>query len=571
MDQDSFASYWWVQEFSTNRDAFATPSTYLYKTRDQAGAPGTLYWGPLWDFDFVWDGMETEGFDNTNAFEMPWPERLRSDPATVELLKERWTKLDGILESITKDGGLIDQYIAELTPSWDANNERWNASDRSSDWDNSSCVNAFNELRSHFEARRAWINAHLDEVQTTFRTITFMDGDEVVSSDNKRADRGWNPDAPEMPKERDGLLFDGWYSDSGEQYSAEATYYEDTVFRAKYIDPASVAAATGIYFPTSEIWTSNPLILKYDLVPVGAKDTRIVWSSSDESVLTVDANGCVTPVEGCLDGKETAEAVVTAHLVGSGQEASVRVLVYDDQAMTLPEPESITFDKTAQVEVGEYLKLECTSEPVPNTLHWNYNLRFFVEDENIAMVTDTGVVLGKKPGTTYVMVKRYNQTTGEVETVAAIALTVVEGKGDAEYTLTFKLNGGTLNGSTDDVRIQCKNGETITIPQAPTRDGYTFDYWKGSRYEPGDKYTVTGDHTFTAQWKHDNNDSEATRPAKESKSSSSAKSASSSTRSSSQGATPRTSDDFDPIPFVVAGLIAALAFGVAFYMRSRKQ
>jgi uncharacterized repeat protein (TIGR02543 family) len=40
----------------------------------------------------------------------------------------------------------------------------------------------------------------------------------------------------------------------------------------------------------------------------------------------------------------------------------------------------------------------------------------------------------------------------------------------------------------------------ITLP-APVRDGYTFDYWEGSRYNAGDKYTVTGDHTFTAVWK----------------------------------------------------------------------
>lgn len=43
-------------------------------------------------------------------------------------------------------------------------------------------------------------------------------------------------------------------------------------------------------------------------------------------------------------------------------------------------------------------------------------------------------------------------------------------------------------------------GEVITLP-APTRDRYTFDYWEGSRYNAGDKYTVTADHTFKAVWK----------------------------------------------------------------------
>ena len=44
-------------------------------------------------------------------------------------------------------------------------------------------------------------------------------------------------------------------------------------------------------------------------------------------------------------------------------------------------------------------------------------------------------------------------------------------------------------------------GEVISIHEAPTREGYVFDYWKGSEYQPGDKYTVVEDHVFTAQWK----------------------------------------------------------------------
>ena len=67
-------------------------------------------------------------------------------------------------------------------------------------------------------------------------------------------------------------------------------------------------------------------------------------------------------------------------------------------------------------------------------------------------------------------------------------------------TLTFNLNGGTLDGKTGKLTIKAKVGDTITIPDAPTRKGYTFQYWKGSRYNPGDKYEVVGDHTFTAMW-----------------------------------------------------------------------
>lgn len=57
-----------------------------------------------------------------------------------------------------------------------------------------------------------------------------------------------------------------------------------------------------------------------------------------------------------------------------------------------------------------------------------------------------------------------------------------------------------MDGKTGTVTVSVEDGATITLPK-PTRSGYTFDYWEGSRYEAGASYTVTGDHTFTAQWK----------------------------------------------------------------------
>ncbi len=67
-------------------------------------------------------------------------------------------------------------------------------------------------------------------------------------------------------------------------------------------------------------------------------------------------------------------------------------------------------------------------------------------------------------------------------------------------TISYNLNGGTLNGKTGTVTLFVENGTAITLP-APTREGYTFDYWEGSSYNAGDSYIVNGDHTFTAQWK----------------------------------------------------------------------
>ena len=72
---------------------------------------------------------------------------------------------------------------------------------------------------------------------------------------------------------------------------------------------------------------------------------------------------------------------------------------------------------------------------------------------------------------------------------------------ETKYTLTYDLNGGAYGGSTDDIVETYAAGTVVSIHEAPERDGYTFRYWKGSKFSPGDSYTVTADHTFTAQWK----------------------------------------------------------------------
>ena len=69
-----------------------------------------------------------------------------------------------------------------------------------------------------------------------------------------------------------------------------------------------------------------------------------------------------------------------------------------------------------------------------------------------------------------------------------------------QYTVTFDPNGGTLDGNEDPVSSLHLWGETITILPAPIRPGYSFLYWEGSAFHPGETWTVTEDHLFTALW-----------------------------------------------------------------------
>ena len=72
------------------------------------------------------------------------------------------------------------------------------------------------------------------------------------------------------------------------------------------------------------------------------------------------------------------------------------------------------------------------------------------------------------------------------------------------HKITYDLNGGTLDGQTGKIVVDANEGDVIKILKAPTRKGYKFKYWKGSKYYPGDSYTVEEDHTLTAVWKKDN-------------------------------------------------------------------
>ena len=93
-------------------------------------------------------------------------------------------------------------------------------------------------------------------------------------------------------------------------------------------------------------------------------------------------------------------------------------------------------------------------------------------------------------------------TTATVATPATMTTeaTTTTVSSNQKVTVSFDLAGGSLNGQTGTVSLEAELGQTITLPQAPTRGGYRFLYWKGSVYQAGAPYTVTGPKTFTAVW-----------------------------------------------------------------------
>ncbi|MBR3234611.1 MAG: InlB B-repeat-containing protein, partial [Atopobiaceae bacterium] len=141
-------------------------------------------------------------------------------------------------------------------------------------------------------------------------------------------------------------------------------------------------------------------------------------------------------------------------------------------------------------------------EPGTTTYTATFEDEAFETQEKGVGITATGHAWGD-----WQVIREATKTEeGEEQRVCANEPTHVEKrtipvKDSTKGTLTFDLAGGMLNGSTEALVISADIGDTITIPDAPTREGYTFQYWKGSEYYPGDAYKVEGDHSFTAQWK----------------------------------------------------------------------
>ena len=70
-----------------------------------------------------------------------------------------------------------------------------------------------------------------------------------------------------------------------------------------------------------------------------------------------------------------------------------------------------------------------------------------------------------------------------------------------QITVTFKPNGGKIDGNTGDVTRSGKYGAALTKPNDPIQDGYTFSNWQPTPPAPSLPSTFPAeDATYTAQW-----------------------------------------------------------------------
>ena len=399
MDLQSAADYWWVQTFSYNYDAYFTDSTYLYKPRNDK-----LYWGPLWDFDLSMGRSfsRTEGY---SIRETPWFDYLRENNADFrQLLIDRWQVLNNIITDIVKDGGVLDNYKAEIRFSWEDNAPF--AENPYSEFDYE-----MEMLRSWMTDRQEWINGNLDIIGKVHSTVTFTADSETV--EQRQVLTGLPLSSlPEAP-EKDGYMFIGWEYE-GEpinQYDLP-DIWDDTVITARYLSEDEVIRADHIFFSGYDIWADmsgfNQYYTSYTVTPEDAHDKKVTWSSSDSDIAEVNQDGIVTM-------KQVGEVTITATL-SSGFSKSYTLHIYDGNVTQLNDPESITLEQSViTMKVGEYAQVVASASPQPCETYFNY---FSDDDSDIIEILGNGVIKALAPGTTTVTVSLY-----DLEAVCTIIVT----------------------------------------------------------------------------------------------------------------------------------------------------
>jgi Zn-dependent metalloprotease/uncharacterized protein YjdB/fibronectin type 3 domain-containing protein len=122
--------------------------------------------------------------------------------------------------------------------------------------------------------------------------------------------------------------------------------------------------------------------------PIDASNRNVTWSSSDNSVATVDNKGIVTPT-----GKGTTTITVTTEEGGYTASCSVTV--------TKPVKEVILDKTTAGLKVGESTNLTATVSPTDAS---NIEISWSSSNNSIAAVDDTGRVTATGLGTARITV-----------------------------------------------------------------------------------------------------------------------------------------------------------------------
>lgn len=458
MDMESAAKYWLIQELSVNGDAYITGSTYFYKKQDtfdesgQLTEQGKFYWGPLWDFDLAFATEDPDVNVKDFTIECPWIKAMLYDNDEAgfrQTVKRVWPQVREKTLAAVEDGGLIDQYCGEIEKSYAADYEIW--ADRIDDvyQEREDCLlldsDMISILKQWTRNRVNWMDAHIlgepedgyPTLDDIVRKVSYVADGRVIRRDYCR-DKSYLPlrdpgqqDSGYAP-EKEGYVFAGWLKEDGSSAGRGVQIMKDTTLTAQFVPEVQATHAEELRFRMDKEWCNideaNSFDSKYTVIPSTAQEKTITWSSSDESIATVDQEGKVAL-------HDTGVVLITGTL-RSGASSSYELTITSGAQPVLEDmtiaPEEIT------LEVGEHAHIDATILP---ELARTDGMWFFPEDFIIASVDENGVVTGESVGTTRIVVEAdyYDEETDhDISVKKYCTVTVVPASGSASQPIHIK-------------------------------------------------------------------------------------------------------------------------------------
>lgn len=469
MDVDSAIDYYWIQEISSNGDAFGSTSTYLYKKRN-----GKLYWGPLWDFDYVaWGATEFNG-NNCDGFSKntsTWFQRLFQDPAFCQKVKNRWPAIREKLLEACKDEGQIDIYAKQMALSQKNNYDIWKKYSENM-WDEMEQTEMsevtydgeVQRFKAWIKERVEWIDNNLDSIQPVIYNITYqVDGSVYQTTTISEGSR-----LGELPAEpvKKGYTFMGWYTkykEDGKTYksvvNSETEVTSDMIIYAKWEKDSAVVKAKKIVLNKSNaiVFAGDGISLSVGAIPFNSKIKDITWSSSDTEILTIEGDGMVSST-----GKK-GSAVITAQ-TADGLKATCKINVIDYNEGVYEAKDYSIKNSKVTMNAGAYKKINITTNP--SDVYY-INFQYGSSDTSVAEVNEYGYIYAKKAGTAVIGV--YEGSTGKMKFCKVTVKAVVKkGSEFAIDGLQYKVLTIGNRKTVSCIGFSGESKKTLTIPDSIT-------------------------------------------------------------------------------------------------------
>ena len=257
----------------------------------------------------------------------------------------------------------------------------------------------------------------------------------------------------------------------GNEYKAKGDFGDNDKLRILYGDEvlkeySLTYGVNGISLVNKKVKlnldTKNSVKLEYTISPKNADNKEVTWKSSNTDVVTIDNNGVIT-------AKGYGDAVITVTTVDGN---------YSD---------------TCDVNVSEFITYTITYKDGDNSYTEDYE-----EGDSVTWKSDI-----TKKGYTLVGWK-YNDKEYKLSdkfTMINEDITVTSIWNVNKYTITYEVNGGSINNKTKEVTYDSKYG----ILDIPSKKGYTFKGWykENDFISMVDENTIVSedkDHTLYAKW-----------------------------------------------------------------------